>query len=45
MEKCILVCANCHAEIHFEQSELTREIKRQEIENEKRFRINHSSLA
>jgi len=36
IDKCILVCSNCHAEIHHEQTELVREIKRKEIEDGKR---------
>lgn len=36
IEKCVLLCAVCHAEIHYEEDEKQREIKRQEIEAEKR---------
>jgi hypothetical protein len=36
LDKCMLVCSNCHAEIHHEEFEKAREIKRQEIEEEKR---------
>jgi len=36
IEKCIMLCSNCHAEVHYEETERTREIKRQEIEQEKR---------
>ncbi len=48
LDKCILVCQNCHAEIHFEEDEKVRETKRQEIEEEKRkgnYRTKHSDLA
>lgn len=39
IDKCVLLCMICHAEIHFEEDEKQREIKRQEIENEKRKTI------
>lgn len=39
LDKCILVCQNCHSEIHHEENEIQREIKRNEIELEKRKRI------
>lgn len=38
LDKCILLCSVCHAEIHYEEDEKQRELKRQEIENEKRVR-------
>lgn len=48
VDKCILVCSNCHAEIHHEESEKVRELKRKEIEEEKRkgnYKRKHSDLA
>ena len=36
LDKCILLCCNCHAEVHFEISEIIRESKRHEIDGEKR---------
>lgn len=36
LDKCILVCSNCHAEIHYEESEKVRDQKFAEIEAEKR---------
>jgi hypothetical protein len=48
IEKCILLCSNCHAETHHEETEKAREIKRQEIEEEKRkgnYKTKHSTLA
>ena len=45
IEKCILLCANCHAEIHHAESEVQRKIKRQEIEEEKRSYNKNSGLA
>ena len=39
LDKCILLCQNCHAEIHHEENEVQREIKRNELEVEKKKRI------
>lgn len=36
LDKCVLLCMICHAEVHYEEDEKERERKRQEIENEKR---------
>ncbi len=36
LDKCILLCVRCHAEIHYEEDQIQREIKRKEIELEKR---------
>lgn len=36
LDKCILLCNNCHAEIHYEEARKAREIIQQEIELEKR---------
>lgn len=36
LDKCILLCCRCHAEVHYEEDQIVREIKRQELENEKR---------
>lgn len=36
LDKCELLCGNCHAEIHYEEDKIEREKKRQEIESEKR---------
>ena len=48
IEKCMLLCANCHAELHHEENERAREIKRQEIEEEKRkgnYKRKYSTIA
>jgi len=45
LDKCILLCHNCHAEIHFEEDEKSAEVKRQEIEEEKRLYKKHSKVA
>lgn len=48
LEKCILLCVTCHAEIHYEEDQIAVEIKRQEIEEEKRkgnYKKKHSTLA
>jgi len=34
-DKCILVCANCHREIHFKQNEIKKAKKNEEIEKNK----------
>ena len=47
LDKCELVCSNCHAEIHSEEYEKARELKRQEIEIEKRkgnYKIKYSKI-
>jgi len=36
LDKCILVCTNCHAEIHHAEKEIERQKKIEEIESEKR---------
>ena len=48
LDKCVLVCSNCHAEIHHAETEKAREQKRQEIEEEKRkgnYKRKYSDLA
>jgi DNA replicative helicase MCM subunit Mcm2 (Cdc46/Mcm family) len=48
LDKCILVCQNCHAEIHYEEDSKIRETKLKEIEEEKRkgnYRKKHSSVS
>lgn len=37
LDKCILLCSNCHAELHYEEDQSQRKIKEQEIEAEKRI--------
>jgi hypothetical protein len=37
LDKCIMLCANCHAEAHAEEYEKERLIKMVEIESEKRI--------
>lgn len=41
IEKCILLCANCHAEVHYKEDQKLIEIKRQELEKLKQ----HSTIA
>ena len=36
LDKCILLCSNCHLEIHYEEDETERLRKKEEIESEKR---------
>ncbi len=36
LDKCVLLCANCHAETHFQEEMIIRNIKLEEIENQKR---------
>lgn len=36
LDKCVLLCVTCHAEIHYEEDQKVVELKRQEIESEKR---------
>lgn len=45
LDKCILVCQNCHAEIHYEEDLQTRDLKFKEIEEEKRSYKNHSAIS
>ncbi|MEB3330795.1 MAG: hypothetical protein VKQ33_16355, partial [Candidatus Sericytochromatia bacterium] len=45
LDKCVLLCMICHAEIHYEEDEKQREIKKQELENEKRSYKKHSEVA
>lgn len=45
LDKCILVCMNCHNEIHYEEDQIVRERKRQELEVEKRKPKDHSKIA
>lgn len=35
LDKCIMLCMNCHSEIHYEEDQIVREIKRKELEKEK----------
>ena len=35
LDKCILLCQNCHAETHYEESEKNRQLKLQEINSQK----------
>jgi len=35
LDKCILVCNRCHAEIHHEENEVKRKIKMDELDSEK----------
>ena len=35
LDKCILLCSNCHLEVHYEEHQANRLIKMQEIEKEK----------
>jgi DNA replicative helicase MCM subunit Mcm2 (Cdc46/Mcm family) len=44
LDKCILLCHNCHAELHHEEDEKERERKLQEIELEKRSYNNKVSI-
>lgn len=36
LDKCILLCHNCHGEVHFEEDEKKRLLQFEEIESEKR---------
>lgn len=48
IEKCILLCTNCYAEVHFEEDQKAVELKRQEIESEKRkgnYKRKYSEIA
>ena len=36
LDKCVLLCSNCHSEVHYEEAEKERERQRQEVESEKR---------
>ena len=36
LDKCVLLCQNCHSEVHHQENEKAREQKRLEIESEKR---------
>lgn len=47
LDKCILLCVRCHAEVHYEEDQIVREIKRKEIEEEKRkgnYKTKHSKI-
>lgn len=48
LDKCILLCMNCHGEIHYEEDQISREQKRKELEEEKRkekFRLSSEVVA
>lgn len=36
LDKCILLCSNCHSELHFKEDQKNRQLKLEEIEKEKR---------
>lgn len=39
LDKCMLLCMVCHAELHYEEDEKVREQKRLELEKEKYSRV------
>jgi len=46
LDKCILLCVRCHAEVHYEEDEKERLKKLAEIEEEKRsYKKKHSEIA
>ena len=45
LDKCVLLCSNCHNEIHFMEHEEERIRKAEEIEKEKRSYKKHSKVA
>lgn len=45
LDKCILLCGNCHSEVHYAEDQLVVESKRKEIEEEKRSYKKHSQIA